>query len=153
MFASSYWGTYSCLKVIVLSSLQTKYVCDMKTIIFWYCIHMPNTGHSVVLWRLKNQVSPPSLLNVKLNSTSSRQCGKTWFLIPCSATTTMECHILGILGTDLYNCHNSPLIKIWVVVDVIIVHFCDFLGWNYVLNNLITLLTGNSPKLWHTCIL
>ena len=55
-------------------------------------IHMPNSGNSIALWRLENQVSTPCLHNTEeLNFALCRVGGKTWFL---SLYRAMECPIL-----------------------------------------------------------
>ena len=73
-----------------------------------------------------------NLLQAELNSTCSTcswQCGKTWLLSLCSA---LKFPVLGILGTNLYNCCKSPLIKFFNCGYVIITHFRVFLGWDHV---------------------
>ena len=73
------WCQNSCLKVIVLSSLLTKYVNDgsYKQIFLSNSSTIPKTRYSVALLRLTNEVLSFCLLNEGLNSVSIRQGDKT----------------------------------------------------------------------------
>ena len=65
---------------------------------------MSKSGHSIALWRLENQVSPPCLHNVEFNFSLCMVGWESWFL---SLHTAMECPNLGIIDELLKNLFSS----------------------------------------------